>query len=432
MCNSVYSFVSEERLRKDILKTAEFGALRVGPGNGRTNHTGSEPNRKARDYLVSRLEDAGLSVRVDAVGNVVGRWIPEDVDDGVPAVATGSHLDSVTEGGIFDGVLGVYAGLEGVRAMQAADVDVSRPIEVVAFTEEEGGRFSDGVLGSSVAIGETSVEDALSLTDSDGTTLGEALEGIGFQGDGRIDAADWESWIELHVEQGTRLESADVPVGVVTDITGTIRCHIDIFGEADHAGTTSMEARTDALPAASELVLDLEREACRIVAEHSETAVGTVGQFDVEPGSINVIPGKVHLGIDIRDVHAESMELLVERVRDSLARLERDRHVETTFERPYNIEPITMADQCVNAVEKAADRIDIETIALHSGAGHDTMQIAKVTDAGLIFAPSRDGVSHSPLEWTDWSDCAVNASILAEALHDLASTTQKTRIHKNK
>lgn len=432
MSKSAHSFVSEERLRKDILKTAEFGALSADPGNGRTNHTGSEPNRKAREYLVSRLEDAGLAVHVDAVGNIVGRWVPDDVDPGVPAVATGSHIDSVTEGGIFDGVLGVYAGLEGVRALQAADVDVSHPIEVVAFTEEEGGRFSDGVLGSSVAIGETSVEEALSLTDNDGTTLGEALEEIGFRGEGRITPTEWDSWIELHIEQGTRLESADVSVGIVTDITGTVRCHIEVLGEANHAGTTSMKARTDALPAASELVLDLEQEVRRVVAERSETAVGTVGQFDVEPGSINVIPGKVHLGIDIRDVHSESMELLVERVKDSLKRVEHDRNVETAFERPYNIEPIPMADQCVNAVETATDRMDVETIELHSGAGHDTMQIAKVTDAGLIFAPSRDGVSHSPQEWTDWSDCAVNAGVLAESLHDLASTNQKTRVHRNK
>lgn len=431
MSKSVYSFVSEDRLREDILKTAEFGTVQSEGGHGRTNHTGSGPNRKAREYLVARLEDAGLSVHVDAVGNIVGRWVPEGVDPNTAAVATGSHLDSVTKGGIFDGLLGVYAALESVRAMRAAEADVNRPIEVVAFTEEEGGRFSDGVLGSSVAIGETSVEDALSLTDDDGVPLEEALAEIGFQGTGRVDAAEWDSWLELHVEQGTRLEDDDIPVGIVTDITGTVRCHVEVDGEADHAGTTSMTERTDPLPAAAELVLDIEAAADDLVENCSETAVGTVGQFDIEPGSINVIPGSVHLGIDIRDVQADTMEAIVETVEDNLTRLERERNVETAFDRPYNIAPTSMAEQCVTAVRNAAEEMDVETKTLHSGAGHDTMQVAKVTDSGLIFAPSRDGISHSPQEWTDWDDCAVNASVLAEAIHSLSSPKRKTQVRKN-
>lgn len=421
MSRNIHQYIDKNRLRNDILTTAEFGKLSDQDGYGRTVLTGTEPNKQAREYFVKQAEDVGLDVRIDEVGNIAGRWVPDGVDSTNSAVAAGSHLDSVTAGGIFDGVLGVYAALEAVRAMKAADVTPDHPLEVVVFTEEEGGRFSDGVLGSSVAIGEQSIENALALTDTDGVSLGGALEQIGFRGEGRLDAAAWDSWLELHVEQNTQLETAGVPAGIVTDITGTIRCHIEVIGEANHAGTTSMADRTDALTAASELALELESVTQDIVDTQSDTAVGTVGQFEVEPGAINVIPGKVNVGIDIRDIEYETMEQIVSSVTDCLSRLEDERGVETTFERPYDIKPVPMSERCMTALHDAAATIGADTLDLHSGAGHDTMQIAKVTDAGLFFAPSRGGHSHSPAEWTDWEDCAAATQVLARGLYSLAT-----------
>ncbi|MDL5363238.1 Zn-dependent hydrolase [Halalkalicoccus sp. NIPERK01] len=421
MDQQLHQYIDAERLRTDITRTAEFGTVPVEEGNCRTVLTGTDANRHAREYFVERLDERGLDVSIDSVGNVTGRWVPDGVDPAAQAVATGSHLDSVISGGIFDGVLGVYAGLESIRAMQDADRTPTRPIEVVAFTEEEGGRFSDGVLGSSVAIGATSVADALAVTDDTGVTLGEALDRIGFGGEGRLDATEWDSWLELHVEQGARLEDAPASAGIVTHITGTIRCHIDVLGEANHAGTTSMEARTDALTAASELALEIESTTNDIVETDSDTAVGTVGQFDVEPGSINVIPGAVHLGVDIRDVEYESMERIVSSIRHCLSRLEDERDVETAFSRPYDIEPTSMSERCIAALRGAAARTGIDTLELHSGAGHDTMHVARATDAGLIFAPSEGGHSHSAAEWTDWNDCATTTRLLAETLYDLAT-----------
>lgn len=421
MDNHLHRYVDEERIRTDVTRTAEFGNVPVEDGHCRTVLTGTDVNKRAREFFIERLTERGLDVRIDAVGNIVGRWVSEGTNPAAHAVATGSHLDSVVAGGIFDGVLGVYAGLESVRAMQDAGLSPDRPIEVVAFTEEEGGRFADGVLGSSVAIGSQSVADALATTDADGVALGDALERIGFHGEGRIDATDWDSWLELHVEQGTRLEAANAAAGIVTDITGTVRCHIDVIGEANHAGTTSMAARTDALAAASDLVLDIESTTQGIVESHSETAVGTVGQFEVEPGSINVIPGKVHLGVDVRDVEYESMERIVSEIKRCLKQLEDERGVGTVFERPYDIEPVAMSDRCVRALHDAAAATDVTAQELHSGAGHDTMQVARATDAGLVFAPSQGGYSHSPREWTDWDDCAAATGLLAVALYDLAS-----------
>jgi N-carbamoyl-L-amino-acid hydrolase len=416
--------VDEDRLREDIERNGEFGATGPAadaPGHGRTNRTGSDANRRAREYLVGRLETAGLSVRVDAVGNVAGRWTPDSADPEAEPVTAGSHLDSVPEGGIFDGPLGVYAALEAVRAIQDAGVDPARPIEVVSFTEEEGATFGPGLLGSSVAVGERSVDEALSLTDDAGRTLGGALEAIGFAGEGRLDASGWDAWLELHVEQHTALEDAGVPVGVVTDVTGITHCDATIRGEANHAGSTPMgrDDRTDALAAAAEVMLAVE-EAAEGRTSEDPAAVGTVGSLTVSPNATNVVPGRVDLGVDVRSVERDSMEFLVGATKQSLTNAEAERGVETTFAREFDVEPTPMAERCRGALRAAGERAGIETLDLHSGAAHDSMYVARVTDAGMLFASSRDGVSHNPAEWTNWGDCAAATLVLAGALADLA------------
>ncbi|MFC4357873.1 M20 family metallo-hydrolase [Halobium salinum] len=410
--------VREARLRDDLEANGSFGAVE-GPGHGRTVLTGSDADRAARDHFVDRLEDAGLAVRVDAVGNVVGRYTPDDADPTAAPVAAGSHLDSVPEGGIFDGPLGVYAALEAVRALKEDGADLARPVEVVNLTEEEGQRFGGGLVGSSVAAGDMSLEAALSLED-DGETLEEALAGIGYQGDGVVDASEWDAWLELHIEQGERLETAGVPAGVVTSITGLTRCAVEIGGEADHAGTTPMGGRTDALAAASEFVLDVER-AAEARTESSASAVGTVGHVEAAPNAPNVIPGRVDLTVDVRDVEYDSVETIVAAARDSLDRLERERGVETSLDRPWDRRPVPMSDRVREAFHVAGADRGIDTADLHSGAAHDTMHFANATDAGLLFAPSRDGLSHTPREWTDWADCAAAAEVLAGAVAELAS-----------
>jgi len=434
----VANAVDTDRLREDIETNGRFGATESpddAPGHGRTVRTGSEPNRRARDRLVAQLEAAGCEITVDAVGNVAGRWTPASADPDAAPVAAGSHLDSVPEGGIFDGPLGVYAALESVRAMREAGVAPERPVEVVSFTEEEGATFADGLLGSSVAVGERAVEDALALTDADGRSLAVALDDIGYRGEGRLDAARWNAWLELHVEQHTELETAGVSAGVVGDITGITHCAVEVSGEANHAGSTPMAGRSDALAAASEVVLDVEAAARELSgaaggagsddgAEGNEptdsAAVGTAGSLAVAPNATNVVPGRVELGIDIRSTTYASMESLVGTVESSLARLEAERGVETTLVREFDVEPTPMASRCQEALRAAGARAGIDTLDLHSDAAHDSMYVARVTDAGMLFAPSRDGFSHTPKEWTDWADCAAATRVLAEALADLA------------
>ncbi|GGL60717.1 Zn-dependent hydrolase [Halocalculus aciditolerans] len=408
-----------ERLRGDIEANGEFGAVDALTGRGRTCLTGSEANQRARERFVRELENAGLDVRVDAVGNIVGTWRPPSADPDAKAVASGSHLDSVPEGGLFDGPLGAYGALEAVRAMQDAGFEPSRPVEVVSFTEEEGQTFADGLLGSSVAAGDRTVDDALALTDGEGHTLEAALADIGFDGTGRVSADEWDAFLELHVEQGERLERAGAGVGVVSTITGITHCDVTVRGEADHAGATPMAERTDALAAASEFVLDVE-EAANAQAADAGTTVGTVGSLDVSPNATNVVPGRVEMGVDVRDVEYDRMERVVAAAKESLERVEAERGVDTEFRRPFDLPPTPMTERVRDASHAAAADAGVDALGLHSAAAHDAMNVAKRTDAGMLFAPSEGGYSHSPKEWTDWSDCADAVTVLANALAELA------------
>lgn len=412
--------VDGNRLREDIEANARFGAVDESEGVGRTVLTGSEADRLVRKRFIEQLDAAGLSVRLDSVGNIVGRWTSDGCDPAAAPVAVGSHLDSVPRGGIFDGPLGVFAALESVRAMQSANVTPDRPIEVVSFTEEEGGRFGVGTLGSSVAAGQRSASEALSLTDDDGVSLEAALQQIGFAGDDTVEAGRWDSWVELHIEQGTTLTDAGAGVGIVDSITGITNCEVCITGEADHAGSTPMDERTDALAAASEFVLDLER-AGRKCAETSDAAVATAGKGTIAPNARNIVPERVDLDLDIRDSDHDTMTRMVERCRENLARIEGTRGVDTSIERYRDTEPTPCSGRFLSAAETAATTAGVESVRLSSGAMHDTANVAAVTDAGLLFAPSEGGYSHSPREWTDWDDCAAATAVLAETVHSLAS-----------
>jgi len=412
--------VDGARLREEIEANARFGAVEGTDGRGRTVLTGSEADRQARERFVDLLTGAGLSVRVDAVGNIVGRWTPPQCDPDAAPVAAGSHLDSVPRGGIFDGPLGTYAALESVRALQAAGISLRRPVEVVCFTEEEGARFGAGTLGSSVATGQRSVAEALALTDDDGVTLETHLEEVGFAGDGTINASRWDSWVELHVEQGTTLTDASAEVGIVDAITGITNCEVVLTGEADHAGSTSMDSRSDALAAAAEFVLDLERIGVDF-AETSDAAVATAGEGVIVPNARNIIPERVEFQLDIRDVDHSNVSAMVERSRESLDRIAQARDVEATLDRYRDSEPTPCSDRVRDAAAAAAAETGADSLQLSSGAIHDTANVAAVTDASLLFAPSEGGFSHSPREWTAWDDCAATTAVLAETIRSLAA-----------
>lgn len=416
----LHQAVDGDRLRADIEENAAHGAHDEEAGTGRTVLTGSPADRGVRDRFVQCLEDAGCSVRIDSVGNIAGRWVPEGVDPATDPIALGSHLDSVPRGGMFDGPLGVYGALEALRVLQAVESDLDRPIEVVSFTEEEGARFGVGTLGSSVATGALATEEARELTDDEGVTLAEHLDAVGFDGDGHIDAADWEAWLELHIEQDTRLESAGSPVGIVESITGLTNGEIEISGQADHAGTSGMDRRSDALSAGAAVVLAVE-ELGRSAAERGASAVATVGKVAVSPNVRNIVPGQVTMQTDFRAASLDLLDEMVEQCREAVAEIADQRGLDATYNRYRTKPPRHMSERCVRAALDAAAACDVEPLRLDSGALHDTANVATVTDAGMLFAPSRDGISHTPREWTDWEDCASAVEVLAGAAYQLAT-----------
>jgi N-carbamoyl-L-amino-acid hydrolase len=314
--------------------------------------------------------------------------------------------------------------VEAVKTMKETGIEPERPIEVVSFTEEEGARFDVGTLGSSVAIGDISVEEALSLVDDEGATLEEQLDEIGFQGSGTLDVAEWNAWFEIHIEQSTALEEAGVPVGVVSEITGVRNCAVELSGDADHAGGTHMDDRSDALLGAAAFVRSVNDVAHEIVETESEFAVATVGNITVEPNARNIVPGKVRMNTDFRDTDVAVLDEITDRSEKSLVRIAKQYNLTTDFDISQTIEPAPMADRCRRVINEACDRRGVSSLELPSGGGHDSMNVARVTDAGMIFAPSRDGVSHSPKEWTDWEDCVCVANVLMDAILAVADDAE--------
>ena len=407
---------NEERLWNLVETFGKIGEI----GDGAMMRvTGSEADGAARDEVVSRFEAAGLSVGVDAVGNIVGRRPGIRALDPVMA---GSHIDTVPMGGKFDGTAGVLTALEAVLALDEAGVETERPIELVVFTEEEGTRFGKGLLGSLVATGKLSVEEALALEDRDGETLASALDEIGYRGSDDLGLSDAAAFLELHVEQGPILHETGTPIGIVESVAGISHHRVTYTGEANHAGNTPMNRRHDAFAGAAEFVVDLEATA-RSNAERSAT-VGTVGSCLVEPNGTNVIPGRAELGVDIRDTDAEVLEATIDAAKTHASEAAASRGLSVEWQTLLEVKPTELSPSIRTELEAACRANDVGFRPMVSGAGHDAMNVADVAPTGMIFVPSVDGVSHAPEEYTEPSDLATGAAVLASALQRLANDVQ--------
>jgi N-carbamoyl-L-amino-acid hydrolase len=371
---------------------------------------------EARHWYVKRLEEAGLQHWVDAAGNIYAR-----VGEGSPAVIAGSHLDSVPNGGRFDGVLGVMAALECLRSINDHGVQPKLPIEAVAFTDEEG-RFG-GFVGSFAVIGTMTYEEILRRRDLRGMPLADAMRQVELDptnvGAARRDPKDIKAYVELHIEQGPILESMEVPIGVVQGIVAGSRTWITFHGRADHAGTTPMAMRQDAFLGAAEFGL---RARELVLIEGSGTTVGTVGVMDLKPGASNIVPDTAFLTLDLRDISGEVLQRLLERV-DVLAHETAEKWgLAVTVERMRLSEAAQMSPHIQAVIDEVARDLGHKTHWLNSGAGHDAQVMAKITEAGMIFVPSRQGRSHSPAEFTDWDHVENGANVLLNTLVRLATS----------
>jgi allantoate deiminase len=407
--------IDSERLWRRISELGEIGR-QEGGGVSRLSFTDEE--RAAKDRVASYMEEAGLSVYEDAVGNLFGRR--EGIDPDLPAVLIGSHLDSVYSGGNFDGPLGVLAGVEVLQTMEQQEIETEHPVEIVAFTDEEGARFSLGMIGSRALAGKLTPEDLTSYKDENGVSIAEAMRACGLDPEKIGEAARPEdsvkAYVELHIEQGRVLENENLPVGIVMGIAGPVWLRFYLEGETGHAGATPMNLRHDALAAAAEIMNIVEREAAK-----PGTSVGTVGRLEVEPGGINIIPGKARFSLDLRDIEEGVRDRVEGRILEEAEETCRRRGVRLQIETLQRLAPAPCSDLVRSAAKRACEKLGIRPHALPSGAGHDGMQLTELCPMGMIFVRSKNGVSHNPDEWSSQQDCAVGADALYWTVLDLAA-----------
>lgn len=400
------------RLRKDLEELGEIGRT---PEGGVWRSSFSEADMEARRWYFKRIEEADLHHWIDAAGNIYAR-----VGGGSPAVIAGSHLDSVPNGGRFDGALGVMAAFECLRSIKEQGVRTKLPIEAVAFTDEEG-RFG-GFVGSFAVIGTLPYEEIQRRRDLRGMPLGDAMRNVGLDpakiGDARREPKDIKAYIELHIEQGPILESLSIPIGVVQGIVAGSRTWITFRGRADHAGTTPMAMRKDALLGAAEFSL---RAREMVLTEGSSATVGTVGVLELKPGASNIVPESAFLTLDLRDTSWEILQRLLERIRVLAHEIAAKWGLEVTVERMRISEPAQMSPNIQAVIDEVARDLGHKTHWMNSGAGHDAQVMAKITEAGMIFVPSRQGRSHSPAEFTDWDQIENGANVLLNTLVRLAN-----------
>jgi allantoate deiminase len=406
--------VDGERLWRRLSELAEIGKRESG---GVTRLSFTDEEWSAKDLVASFMQEAGLAVSEDAVGNLFGRR--EGSDPNAPAVLVGSHVDSVYDGGNFDGPLGVLAGIEVAQAMEEGGVETDHPVEVVAFTDEEGARFSFGMIGSRALAGTLSEGD-LQHQDADGISIADAMRKCDLDpariGEAARPRDSLACYLELHIEQGRVLEDEDLPVGVVTGIAAPVWRKVVFEGGTGHAGTAPMQLRRDALAAAAEVVGIVEEE-----ASATGTSVGTVGQLGVEPGGINIIPGRVEISLDLRDIDEDKRNQIEERILERSRRVCEGRGVGFETEVLQRMTPVSCSETVRGTIQAACEGLGLGTRNLASGAAHDGMQLAGLCPVGMVFVRSREGVSHSPDEWSSKKDCVVGADVLYHATLDLAS-----------
>lgn len=406
--------INADRLWSRLSELAEIGKSEDG-GVTRFSFTGEE--RAAKDLVASYMREAGLEVREDAAGNLIGRR--ESHVGEAPVVLTGSHVDSVRNGGDFDGPLGVLGAVEALQTMNERSAETERPLEAVAFTDEEGARFSFGMIGSRATAG-TLAPEHLANEDEDGVSIAGAMRASGLDPGRTGEVARLRgsvyAYVELHIEQGRILESSDLPVGVVTGIAGPVWLRCILTGEAAHAGTTPMNLRRDALAASAAVMSRIEREAAR-----TGTSVGTVGQLDLSPGGINIIPGQVSFSLDLRDIDEDVRNDVEARIMHEAALLCEKRGVELETKTIQRLSPVPCSALVRDAAREACEALGFEPFELASGAGHDGMHLTGLCPIGMIFVRSRGGLSHNPAEYSSKEDCAAGAEVLYQTLLTLAN-----------
>ncbi|MBL3645100.1 Zn-dependent hydrolase [Bacillus sp. RHFB] len=400
-----------ERIEKQINDLKEFTST---PGEGTTRLTYSKEDFLTRNYIKNKMLEYGLTVQEDGFGNIFGKL--EGTLKDAPSVLLGSHFDSVPNGGAYDGPAGVIVALEVAALFSENQLTPKYPLEIVALIEEEGARFGGGLMGSRGIVGTLSEESFKNLKDKDGITTIEAMSKIGLDPSlpKRRNPNSIKAFLELHIEQGPILEEKNIPIGVVETIVGLTQFEVTIEGKAGHAGTTPMDRRTDALVAAAQIISQLPSFAI----EEGEGTVITTGRLDVLPNGANVIPNKVVFSVDIRSSKEEHINNVIKRMKELIESYQ-VQGIHTTAEQLLYMPPKILSNEIKDLLKEKSSDLEIPYCSIDSGAGHDAMVFSDVTDVGMLFVPSKAGLSHCPEEWSDARHLANGVQIFYEVAKSL-------------
>ena len=410
--------INTRRFLKRLDDLAAFGA---DPAGGWSRHSLSKSYVDAQQQVACWMAEAGLEVHVDNGGNLIGRW--PGTDPSLPTIATGSHIDTVKCGGKYDGTLGVVGGLEAVEALREKNLPHPYTMEVISFVEEEGCVFSSSLFGSRILTGELTPTDLAQIKDVDGIPLPQRYQealGLDIQDAGKAkrQKGDYRCFLELHIEQGAQLDAANKTIGVVQGIAGPHWFKILVTGRSDHAGATPMHLRKDALLAAASIIQAVNRE----VKAAGPYTVGTVGHLEVQPNGRTIIPGRVEMTVDVRDIDAQVREGAVTRIKEFAREFCGQADLDCQFEEIVAVAPMPTAPDLRELIGQTADELGYSRMDLISGAGHDCQIMGGITDVAMIFVPSKDGLSHCPQEYTSPEDLIAGVQVLADVLAKLQQT----------
>lgn len=405
--------VNAARLKDDIERLAEAGRQE---NHGIYRMAFSDGDMLGRHWFKDRLDEAGLEIYQDGAANIHGRL---DWDGKRPSVITGSHLDTVPGAGHLDGALGVVVGLECLRRIKEENISLRYPLEVIAFSDEEG-RFG-GMLGSQAVAGKLTPESILNAVDLNGISLTEAMRQQGLDAmqalHARRNPDSIHAFLELHIEQGPILDQMGFSVGLVDAIVGLFKWEVSLIGTPNHAGTTPMHMRNDAFQALAEFSTQIQR----ILDENgSERSVATIGRVHLSPGAANVVPGRVDFTLEVRDTERRVLDDLRNAFRRALSAVARRRDVMFEFSVISEIEPVKCDAGLLKDLKDCADALKIPHLQMASGAAHDTQMMAAITRAAMVFVPSKGGRSHSVAEWTDMEHIEKGANVLLNTLLHIA------------
>ncbi|PLC06174.1 Zn-dependent hydrolase [Variovorax sp. RO1] len=403
--------INGERLWNSLMELARIGAT---PKGGVKRLALTDLDKQGRDLVVSWGKEAGLSITVDKIGNVFMRR--EGTNPALPPIVSGSHIDTQPTGGKFDGNYGVLSALEVVRTLNDQGIRTEAPIEVAFWTNEEGSRFVPVMMGSGVFCGAFSLEHAYAAKDTEGKTVREELERIGYVGSQTPGDHPIGAYFEAHIEQGPVLEDAGKVIGVVPAVLGLSWYDCVVTGMEAHAGPTPMHLRRDALQVATRIM----QEVVAIAMRYQPYGRGTVGMVQVHPNSRNVIPGQVKFSVDLRNVNDELLDRMHGEILAFVERTGRETGLGVTIERVSYIPPCPFHPDCVDAVRRATEKLGYSSMDVVSGAGHDAIYAARLAPAGMIFVPCKDGISHNEIEDAQPDHLTAGCNVLLHAMLERA------------